>query len=105
MTKIEIKTIRFKEWNCCLSVTEYPNGTPRLQLYDMEDGGPIATATVIIADHAQVVPKGYVAIKDYSEGKGMLQALTEAGVVGLPEAYIPSGYVVIPICKLLFEVT
>jgi len=41
-----------------------------------------------------------VAIKDYSDNEGMLDALIAAGVVQAPHRFADSGYVRIPICRL-----
>lgn len=55
--------------------------------------------TVNVADGE--VRDGEVAIKDYSEGEGVLAALVGAGIVSEPLRYAPSGWVKIPICKVL----
>lgn len=41
-----------------------------------------------------------VLIKDYSEGQGMLEALTQAGIVTPTGAAVPSGFVTLPIVTL-----
>ena len=46
-------------------------------------------------------PAGMVAVKDWSENVGVLDALVSAGIVSKPEDYIPSGHVRIPVCRLL----
>lgn len=42
-----------------------------------------------------------IAIKDYSENTGVLRVLVDAGVVSEPVRWARSGFVEIPICKLL----
>lgn len=90
--------VRFRYWVCVVQKGQYGNGRPALKLIDAEDGSPIATATVNLPD----VPLGtnQVAIKDYGENEGMLQALTEAGIVKPTGQSVASGYVEVPICEL-----
>jgi hypothetical protein len=42
-----------------------------------------------------------VAIRDYSECEGTLAVLVAAGIVAPPHRHVQSGYVQIPICRLL----
>ncbi len=77
----------------------YQNGQTEIRLWDLSDGMPYATATVCVEDN--LLKEDEVAIKDYSENVGILQALLDAGVVDHPRAFIQSGFVKIPICKLL----
>jgi len=70
--------IEFNGFKCNLVFTKYPNGTPRINLIDTEDGMPVATATTVTES---ILPQGYVFIKSYSENKGMIEALEEAKVV------------------------
>lgn len=73
----------------------YQMGGTALQITD--NGEDIATASVYVGP----VPAGYIAIKDYSENEGILAWLIENEIVLQPKQYIPSGYVMIPICKIL----
>ena len=73
------------------------NGNLALQLVDAEDGSPVATATVNTDD---VLPEGFIAVKDYSENKGMLAFLTKNGIVGDILTCIRSGWVEIPVVPL-----
>jgi hypothetical protein len=90
--------VRFKSWDCIVRKRQYDNGRPALVLVDAEDGSPIATATVNLPD----VPLGrnQVAIKDWSENEGVLDALVAAGVVKHTGQTVPSGFVEVPICEL-----
>jgi hypothetical protein len=81
-----------------LQFAKYENGQTAIKLFDMSDGFPFATATVCVED--DLLKEGEVAIKDYSENTGILDALIEADVVESPHAFIQSGFVKIPICKL-----
>jgi Asp/Glu/hydantoin racemase len=61
-------------------------------------GEPLAVATV----NLQVPSRDprEIAIKDYSEGEGMLAALIAAGIVEDTGVALASGYVSIPIARL-----
>lgn len=89
--------VKFKKWNCEISFAHYRNFNTAIELIQVENGDPIAKATV---NPGFDLPGDEVAIKSYSENKGMLEALIEAGVVNRPHRVVESGYVLIPICKL-----
>jgi hypothetical protein len=77
----------------------YGNGRIAIQLVDAEDGLPVAKASVNVPD-ANLAPDE-IAIKDYFENEGMLDALLEAGVVEAPHRRISAGYVQgIPVVRL-----
>jgi hypothetical protein len=95
--KITHKT-PYGEYKLSMSISKYTNGQTAIKLFDMADGMPFATATVAIDDQ---LLEGEVAIKDYSENEGILDSLIEAGVIDHPHALYQSGWVKIPICKLL----
>lgn len=88
------------EWNAKLVKRAYSNGNVAIQAVDPDDGETIAILSVNTGDK---VDKDHVAIKDYSENEGALASLKEAGVIGEPEYFLSSGYVKIPVCKLLKE--
>lgn len=90
--------VRFKDWICTVRKRRYDNGRPALQLIDAEDGSPIATATVNLPDVA--LGRNQVAIKDWSENEGMLEALIAAGVVKLTGEKARSRYGELPVCEL-----
>jgi len=99
-----MKTITHKspyggEYTLSLKFAKYHNGQTAINLIDEDDGMPYATATVCVEDN--LLQEGEVAIKDYSENEGILEALIEANIVDHPRAFIQSGFVKIPICKLL----
>lgn len=56
--------------------------------------------TVNVADDDEV-SVDEVAIKNYSEGEGVLKALVNAGIVSEPLRFVRSGFVEIPICRVL----
>ena len=82
----------------CIKVTEYTNGRNAILLID-EDGDELCVGSVNIPD-ADIAPDE-VAIKDYSENEGMLSFLMENAIVSAPVRQEQSGYVTIPICKLI----
>lgn len=98
--------IKFNIWDCELVKQQYHNGKTALELVAAEDdeendvfkGEPIATATInipVILEHDEVL------IKNYSENEGMLEALVDAGVVKPTGRVIQTGFVEVPVCKLL----
>ena len=88
--------VKFKHWNCEIRVFHYNNGRTALQLVDAETSEPIATATVNVPD--AYLAENEVLIKDYSENKGMLKVLVDAGIVTDTGERVKSGFVSIPIC-------
>ncbi len=93
-----MKIITHSGYKLGLTFAKYTNGQTVIKLVDMEDGMPFATATVAVENH--LLKEDEVAIKDYSENAGILDSLIEADVIEHPHAFIHSGFVKIPICKL-----
>jgi len=91
--------VKFKMWDCDVRFHTYSNGRPAIVLIDAEDGSPIATASVNVPEEKLAIDE--IAIKDYSENEGMLEVMVYAGIVSEPVRKIKSGFVTIPICKLL----
>ena len=58
---------------------------------------------IVSVNPSETLEKGYVAIKNWSENKGILNTLVRKGIVSVPNYFIKSGFVDIPICKLLVE--
>jgi hypothetical protein len=95
-----IKKVRYKEWDCLLNRSAYENGGRiALFLIDAEDGEPVSTCTVNLP--AEPLGIGEVFIKDYSENEGMAEFLVKEGVVELTGRVVVSGYVKIPVGRLL----
>ena len=92
--------VKFKKWNCNVEYAFYGNNKPAIRLNNVNDGSPVAVASVNLEGIAKV-NKGEIAIKDYSENEGMLKTMMDAGIVSKPLRYAKSGFVTIPICKLL----
>lgn len=74
------------------------NGQNVIKLFDITDGFPFATASLCVSDY--LLKEDEVAIKDYSENVGILDSLINARIIEEPHAYIRSGHVMVPICKL-----
>ena len=95
-----IGKVNFMGFDCVVQKTNYGNnGRTALQLFDLTDGAPVATATVNIPDVE--LGENEVLIKNYSENEGMLEALEKGGIVSRTGESISNGFVTIPIAKLL----
>jgi len=79
--------------------SKYGNGRIALQLYSVEDGQPYATASINLPE--QDIKPDEVAIKDYSENEGILDAIVIAGLVETPHRFVRSGMVRIPVCRII----
>ena len=97
MEKSYVYKLSGTDYNVLLQRGVYNTKTPALELVDMEDGFPFAKCTVNIPG----LTKEEVGVKDYSENEGMLDFLTENGIVEKPHRYENSGFVKIPICKII----
>lgn len=85
--------VKFKKWVCHPRYGHYRNDRKALQLVDAYDGGPVATATVNLADEVPT-SQDHVFIKDYSENEGMTNALIDAGLIEpTPTRTVQTGYV------------
>jgi hypothetical protein len=91
--------IKHKEWDCELVFGAYGNGNIAIQLMDIEDGQPVAVATVNPDD--MIVPMPWVCIKTWAENEGIVETLIKNGVVNEPiEDKIQMGYVTAYIMEL-----
>lgn len=87
---------------CDVYVERYTEGDRlAIQLIERETGEPWATATTNLPDD----PLGpdEVFVKDYSENEGMLAALVAAGLVEPTGRSVRTGFVTVPVAKILFE--
>lgn len=91
--------IRFKRWDCRLKWGRYGNDRVALELVDAKSGEPILVATTNIPTES--LGPNEVFIKDYSENEGILEVLVKAGIVKYAGRNAKSGYVSIPVCKVL----
>jgi hypothetical protein len=70
---------------------------PAIELYD-EDNLPYARPSV---NPVFLLPQGIIAIKNYSENAGVLEALVTAGVIEPTDDTIPLGFADAHLCRLL----
>jgi hypothetical protein len=89
-------TVRFLDTDCTVMKHKYGNGRVALSLIDAE--GPVATATVNLPDAE--LGMNEILVKDWSENRGMMAALIEAGIVKPTGKTIRSGFVDVPVCEL-----
>ena len=75
----------------------YPNGRVAIQLVDEE--GPVATATVNVPEADLAADE--VCIKDYGENAGVLDLLVLMDVVVPTGRRILTGFVDVPVARLL----
>jgi hypothetical protein len=96
--------VKFNKWDCKLVFTTYRNNR-RIAIELVEDTPPffepVAMATVNLPN--EKMEPDEVAIKDYSENEGMLECLMKAGIISKPLRIVQSGFVSVPICKLLVK--
>ena len=98
-----MKTIKFKGHTLAIRETSYSDGSLCLQAIDSEYGVPITKATVNL-NYDKVkgfLPDGHVYIKNYSENKGMLKALVDAGIVEDTGRKLTTGFVEANLCRYL----
>ena len=92
--------VHFKHWTCNVVKRYYSNGRIALQL--IQDGEPIAVATVNLPDIK--LKKDEAIIKDYSENEGMLMALKNAGLIKKEIGTVQSGFVTCPVVQFNMDV-
>lgn len=97
--KVENITVQFSDWECSVSKILGQDNRVTLKLFDKRDGELVAIATKHVP--SEPIEQDEVIIKDYAENEGMFDALVAAGVIGGAQRYIQSGYVTMPVCKLL----
>lgn len=92
-----MKEVKFAGFDCIVKKTKYMNNNNlALVLLDKEDGEMVTQVTV---NTEQKFPDDVALVKDYSENEGMLEAITEAGLVEEVIGYAPLGFVIAPIVK------
>jgi hypothetical protein len=96
MSKPFLFTGAYGSYNVTLDKGLYYNGNLAIRALCI-DGSPAFTATVNLDE---VLPNGYVYIKNYSENEGVLTFLMNLGIVTKIIRYVQSGYVSIPVCQI-----
>jgi hypothetical protein len=100
---VNYKTIRRMKWNdfnCNVVRNSYSNGRIALQLFDSEDGMPVATATVNIPEYD--LKEDQVLIKSWSENAGLADALVREGFIGPEISKVNAGHAYATLHKLLY---
>lgn len=77
----------------------YGEGVMALKLVDPDDGSAVATATVNIPGRRP--PDGHVFIKNWAENSGIIDVLSQAGVLRDTGHRVKTGYVEAHLCQLL----
>ncbi len=75
------------------------NNQHALTLFNPKTGEDVLTASVCLVDCN--LSSDEIAIKNYSENEGVLQALIDNGIVQPPHRWHPTGWVNIDICRLI----
>lgn len=92
--------IVFQDTELILDIDKYSNNNRLyIGLFEEETGEYYMDATVNLPEVE--LAEDEVAIKNYSENEGILETLIEAGVVSSPIRTVQSGWVTIPIVKVL----
>jgi hypothetical protein len=96
--KVKDQTVRFIGYQCRVDIQRYQaGGAPCIRLVST-DGMPIGTATVNVV--GVKLGKTECLIKNYSENEGMLEALTEAGILTATDRTVRVGYAEATVCQL-----
>jgi len=96
-------TLNGNTWDVILHIKRYGNNRIAIECLDVVDGSPVAMATINLPH--ENLKDNEVFIKDYSENQGMLDSLVNAGIISKPIEFVKSGYVHVPKCKLLWDIT
>ncbi len=92
--------VKFKKWECIANFAKYrENDRIAITLTDVNDGSPVAIATVNIGEAP--LKDDEVIIKGWSENTGMQDALIKAGIIGPELQVITNGLADATIHKLL----
>ena len=91
--------VKFKDWNCIIEWSLYlENDNIAIKLLDEKTKELVAVATT---NTSEETPLPGVQIKDWSENRGMWEALVDAGVIeSEPIEKIASYFVLVKVGKL-----
>ncbi len=107
MAKNPIKlegNVFFNGVECDVYETEYAHSeTLALFLVERATGEQYATATVYVEGATEALPPGHVLVKNYAENAGMMGALQYAGIALDTGRSVRTGYVEVPVARLLYE--
>lgn len=90
--------MKWHGWDCILQKGRYIDNSIGILLFDAHDGEPVSKATVTM--QGANLREDQIIVKDYSENEGMLDALTEIGLVTGVERWIETGWVRVPVCNI-----
>lgn len=86
---MRFRSVYVNDNHAALEFGTYRDGTVALRVIG-GNGVPLCTATVCLS--GQAPEPGNVFIKDYAENEGVLQALQDAGILGVEVRRVPCGY-------------
>ena len=95
-----IRQIDYNNCRCNVVRGFYNNNRHSLQLYNAQDGTPVATATTNISDYP--VSDDKVIIKNAVENHGLKEILIDKGFIGPEIGTIKSGNTYATLHKLLY---
>lgn len=97
----ELKT-PYAEYNNCYFYTDRYTDNGNLFIgiaQDNKDTGDVDYIMNVTVNLGMPLPDGCIAVKDYSENEGLLEKMKALGMVTEVLAYLPSGYVSVPLCR------
>lgn len=101
MASIVWKTAWGEQVHCTPRFSYYRDGRLALELVDPFNGTRLVTASVNVPE-VELAPDE-IALKDYSENTGVLDALVRGGVVAVTERAVRTGFVTLPVVRLLSD--
>lgn len=96
-----MKTFDFLGSPVRVELGKYNNKRPSIQLYDVVDGVPFATATINVP--SEDVDVEYVLIKNYSENAGMYEFLLRNNIIHPAHDQYRLSFNTVPVCELVPE--
>jgi len=99
MINMNIKLAHGTYENCTLKFTKYQNNQQALVIN--HDNERLLIASVNLPDYQP--PEEHICIKNWSENRGILEALIENKVIESPIYFVASGFVQVAVCKLIGE--
>ena len=82
---------------------KYSNNNNLALLFRREEDDENDYYGLISVNTALTLPNNMAAIKDYSENEGIFEALKKQDIISDPVRYISSGYITIPVVKVVHK--
>ena len=98
-----IMRVTFKDQTLHVHKLKYLDGSLCLRLVNPENGYDVVTATTNLNGVAPTLHNNEVYIKNWSENKGVLEALIAGGVVKDTGIVLPTGFVEANLCEYTGE--